>query len=71
MMVLDVLSGPTGTAISQTVDTIADFLVTANDVLVQKDSFKELAAYMERIKPVLEELRKEKILMKKIKATND
>ncbi|KAG4940124.1 hypothetical protein JHK87_043995 [Glycine soja] len=61
MMVLDVLSGPTGTAISQTVDTIAGFLVTANDVLVQKDSFKELAAYMERIKPVLEELRKGKV----------
>jgi len=61
MMVLDVLSGPTGTAISQTVETIADFLVTAKDVLVKKDSFKELAAYMERIKPVLEELRKGKV----------
>ncbi|XP_020226141.1 U-box domain-containing protein 44 [Cajanus cajan] len=62
MMVLDVLSsGPTGTAISQTVETIAEFLITANEVLVKKDSFKELAAYMERIKPILEELKKGKV----------
>lgn len=62
MMVLDVLSsGPTGTAISQTVETIAEFLINANEVLVKKDSFKELAAYMERIKPILEELKKGKV----------
>ncbi|XP_027335756.1 U-box domain-containing protein 44-like isoform X2 [Abrus precatorius] len=62
MMVLDVLtSGPTAAAISQTIDTIAEFLVYATDVLVEKDSFKELATYMERIEPVLKELRKGKI----------
>ncbi|TKY64115.1 U-box domain-containing protein 43 [Spatholobus suberectus] len=62
MMVLDVVSsGPTATAISQTVDVIAEFLVNAKDVLVKKDSFQELAAYMERIKPILEELRRGKV----------
>lgn len=62
MMVVDMLSsGPTGTVISQTVDIITEFLVTANDVLVKKDSFKELAAYTERIKPILEELGKGKV----------
>ena len=62
MMVLDFLSSdPAGTALSQTIETIAEFVVTANDVLVKKDSFKELGAYMERIKPILEELRKGKV----------
>ncbi|KAK7292841.1 hypothetical protein RJT34_15695 [Clitoria ternatea] len=62
MMVLDLLtSGSTTEAISQIIDTITEFLVNANDVLVKKDSFKELAAYMVRIKPILEALRKEKV----------
>ncbi|RDX58012.1 U-box domain-containing protein 43, partial [Mucuna pruriens] len=62
MMILDALSsGPTGTAISQSIDTIAEFLVNANNVLVKKDSFEELSAYMERIKLILEELRKGKV----------
>ncbi|KAK7349405.1 hypothetical protein VNO77_06745 [Canavalia gladiata] len=62
MMVLEAFTSAPGTeAITQTIDAIADFLVHANDVLVKKDSFKELAAYMERIKPVLKELRKEKV----------
>lgn len=62
MMVVDLLtSGPTTTAISQIIDTIGEFLFYASDVLVNKDSFKELGAYLERIMPVLKELRKEKV----------
>ncbi|BAT98134.1 U-box domain-containing protein [Vigna angularis] len=62
MMVVDLLSsGSAGTAISQTVEIIAEFVVNAKNVLVKKDSFNELGAYMERIKPVLEELKKGKV----------
>ncbi|KAJ1378382.1 Zinc finger, RING/FYVE/PHD-type [Sesbania bispinosa] len=61
-MVVDVFtSGPTTTVISQIIDTIGEFLYYASDVLVKKESFKELAAYMERIVPILKELRKEKV----------
>ncbi|XP_058743848.1 U-box domain-containing protein 44-like [Vicia villosa] len=61
MMVVDLFtSGPTTTAISQIIDTIGEFLCYASDVLVNKDSFKELGAYLERIMPVLKELRNEK-----------
>ncbi|KAK7258472.1 hypothetical protein RIF29_24051 [Crotalaria pallida] len=61
-MVVDVLtSGPTSEAISQIIDTIAEFVTYAGDVLVKKDSFKELAAYLDRIAPILKELRKEKV----------
>ena len=62
MMVLDVFtSGPTSEAISQIIDTIAEFVIYAGDVLVKKDSFKELAAYLERISPILKELKIEKV----------
>jgi hypothetical protein len=62
MMVVDMLtSGPTSTAISQIVETISEFLFCASDVLVEKDSFKELGSYLERIMPVLKELRREKV----------
>lgn len=62
MMVLDMLtSGPTSTAISQIIETIGEFVSHAGNVLVNKDSFNELAAYMERITPILKELRKEKV----------
>ncbi|MED6160762.1 hypothetical protein PIB30_054395 [Stylosanthes scabra] len=62
MMVLDVLnSGPTSEAISQIIETIVDFLYYASDVLVKKDSFKELSAYLERISPILKALKKGKV----------
>lgn len=62
MMVVDLFtSGPTTTAISQIIDTIGEFLFYASDVLVNKDSFKELGAYLKRIMPVLKELRIEKV----------
>lgn len=62
MMVLDVLtSSPTSEAISQIIETIAEFVYYASDVLVKKDGFKELAAYLERVSPILKELRKQKV----------
>ncbi|KAK7381973.1 hypothetical protein VNO80_00568 [Phaseolus coccineus] len=62
MMVLDLLSSDAaGNLISQTLEIISEFLVNVNDVLVKKDSFKELGAYVERIKPILEELKKGKV----------
>ncbi|KAK7389779.1 hypothetical protein VNO78_25073 [Psophocarpus tetragonolobus] len=62
MMVLEFLSSsPTGPVISQTIETISEFLINAKDVLVKKESFKELAAYVERIEPILKDLRKGKV----------
>ncbi|ESW07279.1 hypothetical protein PHAVU_010G116400 [Phaseolus vulgaris] len=62
MMVLDLLSSnAAGNLISQTLEIISEFLVNVNDVLVKKDSFKELGAYLDRIKPILEELKKGKV----------
>ncbi|XP_061370356.1 U-box domain-containing protein 43-like [Gastrolobium bilobum] len=62
MMVLDMFtSGPTTEAISQIIDIISEFLFYASDVLVKKDSFKDFASYMERIMPILKELKKEKV----------
>ncbi|KAJ1378023.1 Zinc finger, RING/FYVE/PHD-type [Sesbania bispinosa] len=61
-MVVDVFtSGPTTTAISQIIDTIGEFLYYASDVLVKKESFKELAAYHGKNCAHLKELRKEKV----------
>ncbi|KAI4355277.1 hypothetical protein L6164_004066 [Bauhinia variegata] len=58
MMVAETFaSGPTTEAISQIVDIISEFVLYAADVLAKKDSFKELATYLERIVPVLKELR--------------
>ncbi|KAI9073215.1 hypothetical protein K1719_044824 [Acacia pycnantha] len=39
------------------IDTIAELVVGASEVLVKNDSFKELAAYLERIVPILKELK--------------
>lgn len=44
--------------LTQTVEVIFEILGAANNVLVKKDSFKELASYLERIIPVLRELEK-------------
>ncbi|XP_019424376.1 PREDICTED: U-box domain-containing protein 43-like [Lupinus angustifolius] len=65
MMVIDSLtsltSGPTSEAISQIIDTIGEFVYYAADVLVKKDIFKELATYLDRITPILKELRKGRV----------
>lgn len=57
MLSLDLVCGASlGTAteaLSQTVEGIFEVVVAANDVLIKKDSFKELADYLERIVPVL------------------
>lgn len=54
-------SGPTLEVISQTIDIVSEFVLSAGNVLVKKDSFKELAAYLQRIAPILKQLTKEKI----------
>ncbi|KAE9616024.1 hypothetical protein Lal_00017623 [Lupinus albus] len=62
MMVVDsLISGPTSEAISQIIDTIGEFVYCAADVLVKKEIFKELATYLDRITPILKELRKGKV----------
>ncbi|KAF7826217.1 U-box domain-containing protein 44-like [Senna tora] len=64
MMVVDVLSGASSGAssefISQLIDAIFEIVNAASDVLVKKEAFKELAGYLERIVPILKELRNKK-----------
>jgi hypothetical protein len=54
-------SGPALDAISQITDTVSEFLLASGDVLVKKGSFKELGDYLQRIAPILKQLRKEKV----------
>ncbi|KAJ7962636.1 RING-type E3 ubiquitin transferase [Quillaja saponaria] len=65
MMVADLVtsaaSGPASEAISQTIEIIFEILYNANGVLVKKDSFKEVAAYLERLVPILKELSKKNV----------
>jgi hypothetical protein len=55
-MAVDVVTSasiiPGSEVVSQTVEAILEIVIAANDVLVKKDSFKELAAYLERVVPV-------------------
>lgn len=61
-MALDSLtSGLASEAISQIIDTVCEIVYSAGGVLVNKDSFKELAAYLQRIAPILKQLSKEKV----------
>ncbi|XP_024625150.1 U-box domain-containing protein 44 isoform X2 [Medicago truncatula] len=61
-MALDSLtSGLASEAISQIIDTVSEIVYSAGGVLVNKDSFKELAAYLQRIAPILKQLSKEKV----------
>lgn len=61
-MALDSLtSGLASEAISQIIDTVSEIVSSAGGVLVNKDSFKELAAYLQRIAPILKQLSKEKV----------
>ncbi|XP_059458550.1 U-box domain-containing protein 43-like isoform X2 [Corylus avellana] len=52
---------PGSEVVSQTVEAILEIVISANDVLVKKDSFKELAAYLERVVPVLKELNRKNV----------
>ena len=65
MMALDMATsasiGPASEAVSQTVEVILEIVVAANDVLVKKESFKELATYLERIVPILKELNRKNV----------
>lgn len=62
MMALDVVTSasivPASEALSQIVEAILEVMVASNNVLIKKESFKELATYLERIVPVLKELNK-------------
>lgn len=52
---------PPTEALSQVVEAIGEIVIAANDVLVKKDSFKELATYLESVIPVLKELNKKTV----------
>ncbi|CAL0308872.1 unnamed protein product [Lupinus luteus] len=54
-------SGSASEAISEIIDAIGEFVYYAADVLVKKEIFKELATYLDRITPILKELRKGKV----------
>ncbi|XP_050916914.1 U-box domain-containing protein 43 isoform X2 [Lathyrus oleraceus] len=61
-MVLDsLISGPALEAISQSIDSVAEFVYSVDNVLVKKDSFKQLADYLQRVEPILKQLRKGKV----------
>lgn len=64
-MTLDVVTNaslaPASEALSQTMEYIVDVIVASNDVLVEKESFKVLTTYLERIVPVIKELSRKEI----------
>ncbi|KAF7851168.1 hypothetical protein BT93_L4393 [Corymbia citriodora subsp. variegata] len=64
-MPLDVVTNaslaPASEALSQTLEYIVDVLVASNDVLIEKESFKVLTTYLERIVPVMKELSRKEI----------
>ncbi|KAL0002349.1 hypothetical protein SO802_016130 [Lithocarpus litseifolius] len=65
MMALDMATSASfssaSEAVSQTVEVILEIVLAANDVLVKKESFKELATYLERIIPILKELNRKNV----------
>ncbi|KAB1219692.1 U-box domain-containing protein 43 [Morella rubra] len=52
---------PASEVLSQTVEAILEIVLAANNVLFKKDSFKELAAYLERVVPLLKELSRKNV----------
>ncbi|KAK6918180.1 U-box domain [Dillenia turbinata] len=60
-VITDVSLSPASEAISQLIEAIWETVVAANEVLVEKDSFKELKGYLERILPILKELNSKSI----------
>lgn len=65
IMAVDVITSassvPASEVLSQAVEAILELVIAANDVLVKKDSFKELATYLERIVPILKELNRKNV----------
>ncbi|GLT84823.1 hypothetical protein SLE2022_030350 [Rubroshorea leprosula] len=61
-MAIDIVSSasavPASELLSQTIEGILEIIVSANNVLFKKESFSQLAAYLDRIVPVLKELRR-------------
>uniref|UniRef100_A0A5B6Z4L3 RING-type E3 ubiquitin transferase n=1 Tax=Davidia involucrata TaxID=16924 RepID=A0A5B6Z4L3_DAVIN len=64
-MVLDVITStsfaPAAEVLSQTIEAIIETVVNAKDVFIKKESFAELADYLERIVPLLKELNKRNV----------
>ncbi|XVF80271.1 hypothetical protein PTKIN_Ptkin15bG0057300 [Pterospermum kingtungense] len=64
-MAIDIVTSasfvPVPEILSQTIEAILEIVVAANDVFFKKESFKELATYLERIVPVLKELNRKYI----------
>lgn len=52
---------PASELLSKIIEEIFDTVKAAKDVLIEKESFAELSSYLERIVPVLRELRKKNI----------
>ncbi|KAK1561120.1 hypothetical protein Q3G72_034712 [Acer saccharum] len=65
MMTVDLVTSassvPASEVLSQIVEVILEIVTSASNVLVNKESFKELATYLERIAPVLKELNKKDV----------
>lgn len=62
MMVMDLITSascvPGSDMLTQVVEAILEISLAANNVLLKKESFKQLASYLERIVPVLNELKR-------------
>ncbi|XP_021814989.1 U-box domain-containing protein 44-like [Prunus avium] len=61
-LVSSAASAPASEVISQIVEVIFEIVAAANDVLVKKDTFKELATYVVRVVPILRELNKRTVV---------
>ncbi|KAM1068936.1 hypothetical protein ACFX13_000960 [Malus domestica] len=61
-LVSNAASAPASEIISQIVEAILEISAAAGDVLVKKETFKELSTYLERIVPILKELNKKAVL---------
>lgn len=61
-LVSNAASPPASEIISQIVEAILEISAAAGDVLVKKDTFKELSTYLEGIVPILKELNKKAVL---------
>ncbi|PQQ21706.1 U-box domain-containing protein 44-like [Prunus yedoensis var. nudiflora] len=61
-LVSSAASAPASEVISQIVEVIFETVAAANDVLVKKDTFKELATYVVRVVPILRELNKRTVV---------
>lgn len=64
-MVLDVITSPifspAAEILSQIVETIIEFVITSKDVFIEKEGFRELSSYLEKIVPLLKEMMRKNI----------